>query len=215
LIHELAVAGGRITTKSGTSYRLLGLDPYGQHMSLPVLRAIHKLVEDGAQVAGPKPTDDPSRADDQTEFKKLSDELFGDGAGVHKVGKGTVYAGQRLADAFAALHVMPDFIYSKPEDDARLLFVHRKLPDGDIYFVDNRKDRSERGEASFRVTGKAPELWHADTGKTEPVAYRIADGRTTIPISLEPLGGRCSWFSLSQLQTHRSSFPKSAKLDWP
>ena len=78
------------------SYRVLGLDPYSQHMSLPVLRAIHKLVEDGAVVAGPKPTDDPSLADDQAEFQQLNDELFGDGTGVHKVGKGTVYAGQNL-----------------------------------------------------------------------------------------------------------------------
>ena len=47
LIHELNVTGGRITTRSGMSYRVLGLDPYSQHMSLPVLRAIHKLVAGG------------------------------------------------------------------------------------------------------------------------------------------------------------------------
>ena len=188
LIHELNVADGRITTRSGMNYRLLGLDPYSQHMSLPVLRAIHKLVQAGAQVAGPKPTDDPSQADDQAEFKKLNDELFGDGTGVHKVGKGTVYAGQNLVDVFAALHVVPDFDYSKPETDARLLFVHRKLSDGDIYFVDNRKDRNETVEASFRVTGKAPELWHAETGTTEPASYTIAEGRTRIPLTMEPWG---------------------------
>jgi len=188
LIHELNVADGRITTKSGMSYRLLGLDPYSQHMSLPVLRAIYKLVEDGAQVAGPKPSDDPSQADDQVEFKMLNDELFGDGSGVHKVGKGTVYAGQKLADVFATLHVVPDFDYSKKESDPRLLFVHRRLSDGDLYFVDNRTDRSEAVEASFRVTGKAPELWHADTGKTEPASYTIADGRTSVPLTLEPWG---------------------------
>jgi hypothetical protein len=68
LIHELSVANGRITAPGGMSYRLLGLDPYSRHMSLPVLRAIHKLVEDGAVVAGPKPSDDPSLADDQVEF---------------------------------------------------------------------------------------------------------------------------------------------------
>ena len=64
LIHELSVSDGRITTKSGMSYRVLGLDPYSKHMSLPVLRAIRKLVEAGAVVAGPQPTDDPSIADD-------------------------------------------------------------------------------------------------------------------------------------------------------
>jgi len=76
------------------SYKVLGLDPYSRYMSLAVLRAIHALVENGAVVAGLKPTDDPSLADDRAEFEKLSSELFGDGSGMHKVGKGTVYAGQ-------------------------------------------------------------------------------------------------------------------------
>jgi hypothetical protein len=188
LIHMLSVTNGRITTKSGMSYRVLGLDPYSKHMSLPVLRAIYKLVEDGAVVAGPKPTDDPSLADDQAEFQRLNDELFGDGTGVHHVGKGTVYAGQALADVFNALKVAPDFDHTKPESDARLLFVHRKLVDGDLYFVDNRNDRDETVGASFRVTGKAPELWHAETGNSDPVSYKSAEGRTTVPLHLEPWG---------------------------
>jgi hypothetical protein len=57
-----------------------------------------------------------------------------------------------------------------------------------VYFVDNRNDRDEIVDASFRVTGKAPELWHAETGKSEPVSYRIADDRTTVPLHLEPWG---------------------------
>jgi hypothetical protein len=188
IIHELHTANGRITTASGMNYRLLGLDPFSKHMSLPVLRAIHKLVEDGAVLAGPKPIDDPSLADDQPEFTRLSAELFGDGTGEHKVGKGTVYAGQDLGDVFAAMKVAPDFDYTKPEADASLLFVHRKLAAGDLYFVDNRKDRNETVDASFRVTGKAPELWYAETGKTEPVSYKIEDGHTTVPLKLGPWG---------------------------
>ena len=188
LIHELSVADGRITTKSGMSYRALGLDPYSRHMSLPVLRAIYKLVENGAVVAGPKPTDDPSLADDQAEFHKLNHELFGDGTGAHKVGIGTVYAGQSLLDVFNTLKVPPDFDYTKPASDTRILFVHRKLADGDLYFLDNRNERDETVDASFRVTGKVPELWHAETGESEPVSYKIADGRTTVPLHLEPWG---------------------------
>ncbi|HUV69298.1 MAG TPA: glycosyl hydrolase [Terracidiphilus sp.] len=188
LIHELSVANGRIVTPGGTSYRVLGLDPYSQHMSLPVLRALHKLVADGATLAGPKPTDDPSLADDQAEFRKLDNELFGDGDGIHHVGKGTVYAGENLGDVFNALHVAPDFDYTKSDLDTQLLFVHRKLADGDLYFVDNRSDRAEQVDATFRVTGKMPELWHADTGKTEPASFKIANGRTTVPVNLEPWG---------------------------
>jgi len=188
LIHELSVANGYITTKSGMSYKVLGLDPYSQHMSLPVLRAIHKLVESGAVVAGPKPVDDPSLADDQAEFHKLNDELFGDGTGVQHVGKGSVYAGQKLADVFEAIKVAPDFDYTKPETDASILFAHRKLTGGDFYFVDNRNNRDETVDATFRVTGKEAELWHPETGKSEPVSYKIADGRTTVPLHLEPWG---------------------------
>ncbi|HEX4810832.1 MAG TPA: glycosyl hydrolase [Bryobacteraceae bacterium] len=167
-------------------YSLLGIT--NQHMSLPVLSAIYKLVQRGAVVARPKPADDPSLADDQVEFHRLFTELFGDGTSIHKVGKGTVYAGQNLNNVFRALQVAPDFDYTKPDKDTRILFVHRKLADGDLYFLDNRGDKDETVDASFRMTGKAPELWHAETGKPEPASYKIADGRTTIPMHLEPWG---------------------------
>jgi len=188
LIHELNVADGKITTKSGMNYKLLALDPYSKHMSLPVLRAIYKLVEQGAVVAGEKPTDDPSLADNEAEFKKLNDELFGDGSGVHTVGKGKVYAGQDAAAALKAMNIAPDFDHTKPESDTRIEFVHRTLPNADIYFLDNRGDHSQNVDATFRITGKAPELWYAETGMSEPVSYKIADGRTTVPLRFEPWG---------------------------
>ncbi len=43
-------------------------------------------------------------------------------------------------------------------------------------------------DASFRVTGKAPELWYAETGKAQPASYNIAGGRTTVPLHFEPWG---------------------------
>ena len=188
LIHELSVTDGRITTKSGMSYRLLGLAPFSAHISLPVLKAIHQLVEEGATVAGQKPADDPSLADDQAEFKTLNNELFGDGTGVHHVGKGTVYAGESLSDVMSAIKLEPDFDYTKPDFNTNLEFAHRKLADGDIYFVDNRGDNGVQVDATFRVAGKTPELWYAETGKTMPTSYKIADGRTTVPLKLEPWG---------------------------
>jgi len=188
LIHELGVNDGHIVTESGMQYKVLALDPYSQHMSLPVLRAIHNLVQAGAVVAGPKPTDDPSLADDQSEFEKLTSELFGDGSGVHNVGKGTVYAGESPSEVVSALHLDPDFDYSKHNEDSEVEFAHRKLKDGDIYFVDNRSDHDESIDATFRVAGMQPELWRAETGTTEPVSFTIADERTTVPLHLEPWG---------------------------
>ncbi len=167
---------------------MLGLDPYSRHMSLPVLRAIHKLVEDGAVVAGAKPDDDPSLADDRAEFRKLGEQLFGDGSGVRSVGKGAVYAGKSLDEVLATLHESRDFDYTKPEKDTRLEFVHRKLADGDLYFIDNRSNRTEHVNATFRVAGKEPELWHAENATAEPASFTIANGSTTVPLILEPWG---------------------------
>ena len=39
---------------------------------------------------------------------------------------------------------------------------------------------------SYRVTGEVPELWHPDTGKTEPSSYRVQDKRTFITLHLDP-----------------------------
>jgi hypothetical protein len=38
------------------------------------------------------------------------------------------------------------------------------------------------------VEGKAPELWDAASGETQPVSYSIDGGRTTVPLHLEPYG---------------------------
>jgi hypothetical protein len=181
LMNRLAVADGRITTATGMSYRVLVLDPNSQHMSLAVLQKIRDLVAAGAAVVGPKPIDSPGLADDQAEFRSIAEELWGPG-----IGKGKVHGGQTIAQALSALGVPPDLEYTKPQQDTSLMFVHRALADGDFYWVVNGNDRVEVLEASFRVTGKAPELWHADTGIVEPTSYLIANGRTIVPLRLEP-----------------------------
>src|ERR1700727_3478544 len=62
------------------------------------------------------------------------------------------------------------------------------MTNAEVYFVDMRSDDGAQVQATFRVTGKAPELWYAETGKTEPVSFTIADGLTTVPLKLEPWG---------------------------
>jgi len=181
LKNRLAVTNGKITTTTGMSYRVLALDPNSRHMPVAVLRKIRDLVSAGAVVVGPKPTDSPSQADDQAEFKTLADQLWGPG-----IGKGKVYGSGTIGEALADLKAAPDFEYTKPQQDTSLFFVHRKLADGEIYWVDNTNHRVETLEATFRVTGKAPELWHADTGATEPASYTTAGGRTTVSLNLEP-----------------------------
>jgi hypothetical protein len=107
---------------------------------------------------------------------------------VHAVGQGQVHAGQSAAEVLGKLQETADFSYTKPKPDTRLEFVHRHLPDCEIYFVDNRSASAQTVDATFRVHGKAPELWRAETGTVASASYKIDGGRTTVPLQLEPWG---------------------------
>jgi len=184
----LSVSGHQLVTRTGMRYRVLALDPRTRFMSLDALRLIGALAAAGATVVGEKPETSPSLADNREEFRALATEIWGADAagGEHPYGKGHVIRSRNLGDVLTRMGVAPDFGYTKLAADTTLWFVHRQLKDGDLYFVNNRNQRSEAVEASFRVVGKAPELWHADSGRRERAAYRIKDGRTIVPMKLDP-----------------------------
>ncbi len=187
LLHALGVNRNKqITTPGGVNYKILGLNRNSRHMSLDILEAIYNLVKQGAIVAGPKPTDDPSLTDDQASFHSLVQEMFGNGNSIQHIGTGTIYAGQTVADVLHEMAAQPDMTYTGTSDGANLQFIHRRLADGEIYFVDNRSDVEISTQASFRVTGLIPELWRADTGEHAPVSYVISGGRTSVQLNLHP-----------------------------
>jgi len=186
LIHAFSVVNGQLTTHSGMHYRVLVLDKYSKHMSLPVLRAIYGLVQHGAIVVGERPVDTPSLADDQAKFQKLASELFGASQSVRTVGKGKLYAPQDLLRALRDLHIAPDFSFQATGSDQRVEFVHRSLPDAQVYFVANRRNQTADVVGSFRTSGRAPEIWHAEDGTTESVSFRRINDRTEIPLHLDP-----------------------------
>ena len=186
ILNALSFENGLFLTPGGTSYRLLVLDQNSQHMPLPVLLKIKAMVEKGAVVAGPKPTDSPSLSDDQAEFQKVVNQLWQTENGENIVGKGKIYAGKTVAEVLAATQISPDFEYTKPDEKTNLLFVHRKLSKADVYWVNNRNNRVENLDADFRVEGKTAEIWHPETGKIEEASYKIESGRTRVPLHLEP-----------------------------
>jgi hypothetical protein len=188
LEHKLSVRDGALVTESGMSYRVLVLDPFSAHMSLPVLRRLQTLVHDGATVIGKRPVGTPSLADDKAAFHTIMEDLWGTTEENRSVGKGHVLQQGSVAEALQEAKVAPDFTFTKPRPESDVLFVHRRTPTTDLYYVDNRTDQAESIDASFAVTGKAAELWHTDTGKIEPASYTIADGRTTVPLELDPYG---------------------------
>jgi hypothetical protein len=180
LVNVLSVENGQIITPGGSSYRLLAIDSSACYMSLPVLQKIRDMVNSGAVVTGPKPISSPSLSDDQSEFKSIADELWGNGSNPK------IIAGLHIKLVLAQMNIHPDFTYTRPEDNTELLFVHRRLKNGDIYWVNNRNDRYETLSATFRVEGKIPELWDPETGKISETSYKIENGHTVIPLHLKP-----------------------------
>jgi len=184
VLHQLSVANGVLETPSGMHYRVLYLGGSSRKMTLPVLRKLRDLVKAGAVVLGERPAGSPSLADKPAEFDAIADELWGKAAG-----KGKVISGKDANGALASLGVAPDFECGKTGEGANgVMFVHRHLPDAEIYFLSNRSENPRTMDATFRVTGKRPELWHADSGLTEPVSFHIENGRTTVPLEMEGNG---------------------------
>jgi hypothetical protein len=195
LLHGLSVVNGQLLLPNGMSYRVLVLPEDGV-MSPEVLRRIRDLVVAGAIVVGPKPQKVPGLkglpySDD--ELKKLAGEIWGDGEGQKvrekRLGKGRIIWGEPMHEVLADQGVVPDFEYRGKEEDSSLGFIHRATAGSEIYFLTNRKERDERLDCTFRVSGKRPELWDPVTGETRSAAaFTQSAGRTTLPLEFAPQG---------------------------
>jgi len=151
-------------------------------------------VAAGGIVVAAKPTGSPSLTDEgkEAEYRNLVVQLWGimDGASgnEHAYGKGKIYWGKPIEEVLAAEKTAPDFQHNMPKFDTDLVWIHRRDGDREIYFVANQKDRAEDIQASFRVEGREAELFHPDTGLTEAAEYKIENGRTSVPLHLDPCG---------------------------
>ncbi|SPE27405.1 Glycoside hydrolase family 2 sugar binding protein [Candidatus Sulfopaludibacter sp. SbA3] len=206
LTRRMSARDGEIRLPEGGVYKLLVL-PEAPGMSLDALRAVERLVSAGAAVLGSK----PRRAlgiEGQEEFARIAGRVWGDCAPgkPHRLEKGTVYCGEATRAVLAARGIAPDFEYrasgpaagnardlvagTPPSSTGRMDYFHRQAGDADIYFIRNTQPQPLFAEVTLRSHGKAPELWHPDTGATEaqPVFDLTSDGRTRLPLWLEPNG---------------------------
>jgi len=187
ILNKLTVRGGAVTTDTGMAYRALFIGHGAERISLPVLRKMRDMVRDGAVLIGPRPQGSPSLADNADEVKTILDALW-PGGPVTSVGKGRVFAAADSTAALQAIQLAPDFTYTKPNPDSQVMFIHRRLSNGDAYFLSNRLDRAETIDASFRVIGLKAELWDPATGLMAPAAYRIEGDRTHVTVPLDRFG---------------------------
>lgn len=186
----LTVKDGKLVLPNGISYSIMVL-PKLQTIRPELLAKIKDLVNQGAVILGPKPDRSPSlknypEADQQV--KNIANELWGkiDGSSVkvNHYGKGLVLSGMSMEEAFALIKVVPDLKITQSDS---ILFIHRKMQDGSIYFISNQKNVPVNIQTAFRITGKSPELWNAVTGTMRNLpSYQQGASTTAVPIQLAP-----------------------------
>ena len=167
---------------------------------------IGKLAEQGAKIFAPKPLRSPSYSKHKKRDKKLnalvkkywdtglikSPDAFD--AAVAKLTKDCkLQLAGGLRSKIAKPHPdtgfhVPDTGWSPVFD--KVLFNHHKIGEDDFYFLSNQEEEAVEGTATFRVSGKQPELWNPVTGETHdaPNWKMLDDGRTEVQFDLPAAG---------------------------
>jgi hypothetical protein len=189
LVMQLSVKDGQVVTPAGGKYRVLVM-PESKWMTPALAKKVRELVEAGAVVIAEKPAKSPSFTNYpacDAEVSKIADEVWGSGSGERAFGKGRVISGRPVEEVLASLKVEPDCTVLNR--DANFAFIHRATDEADVYFVSNQQRHPDTFEFSFRMAGKLPELWNAETGATQPaLMWRVAGGRTIVTLDLDQAG---------------------------
>ncbi len=182
------VHDGKIVLPSGMSYRLLVL-PDTQFMTAETAQMVSVMGGPGAVIVGPSPSHSPTlnkhvQADQEVKLLGIAAVKAGDDP------SRPLLLAQPIETVLADQRIAPDATFTSPSGSKpNAAWIHRIVGDTDLYFVSNQKPRSEEIDCSFRITGKLPELWHADTGVIEPaLVWREESGRTIVTNRFDPHG---------------------------
>jgi len=204
LISRAEVENGRIAFPDATEYKLLVL-PDSDTMTPETLQFIMQLVESGATVVGNPPLNSPSLvnfpASDML-VRTLAADLWGglsvpENTTLRSFGAGTVYWGHEVystkddgAVHYPSYDLTSSLLQSMGLDEdfsasvESLRYAHRRTENQEIYFVSNRLNSAVDAEATFRVSGVQPELWHPETGERRALPeYEDKLGAVTIPLA--------------------------------
>jgi hypothetical protein len=189
---RMEVEDGKVVLPDGVSYEVLVLGDW-RAVDLEVLRQVERLVKDGAMVVGVKPEFCCGlfeRKVNDEKVREIADRVWGDCDGVkvteHLYGKGKVIWGVDLPAVLEGRGIGCDFKIAGADGDTQVDFVHRRAEGAEIYFLSNRSDRAEMVRCFFRVEGKRPEVWDAETGRvTDYPVFEFVEGGVMVPLYFE------------------------------
>jgi hypothetical protein len=181
---NITVENGKLLLPSGRIYPFI---VFSDSIMLPeTVDKIKELVVAGATVVSPKPVKSPSLKNYpkcDSELKKIADEVWLTGTS-NNYKKGFVFT--KMEDAIQKSGITADFQVEKAITPADIKIAHRTSPEADIYFVSNQSEKAQAIAVSFRISGKQPELWQAESGSIANASvWSDKDGRTTVSLNLK------------------------------
>ena len=171
ILNVLKIKGNRLTTESGMSYGLLRIDPQVRIMSMPVLRRIAEFAKAGVAVCGPKPLRCANLLADDQEFQALADKIWA----LPNVSDCPLEESLRSAGIQEDVQALPDSVE----------FVHRRIKNGDIYWIANISSTPKDFEIGLRADFRTAEIWHADSGLREKAEAAAKNGGTTVKLTMQ------------------------------
>ncbi|WP_300602333.1 glycosyl hydrolase [Niabella sp.] len=218
LLNRITMKNGRFTLPDGLSYKVLVL-PKLETIRPEVLRKIEILVKQGGVILGPQPKRSPSLAHygaADSEVLQIGAAMWNGADGTAKTEnnyqQGKVFNGLTLEAVMDRLSMIPD-VKLKKEDP--VVYLHRTLKDGELYFIANQSDRKISVAPAFRISGRVPELWDAVKGAMRVLPEFTDNGRqTTVPLELAPFESAFILFrkSSSAAKKDGRNFPEPQKI---
>jgi hypothetical protein len=146
------------------------------------LKRIESLLEAGAVIVCAKPSGAPGLAGYPQSDAEVKASTLWNGESIRTIGKGKLYTKGDIEAARRDFNITPLIQFPGASGIAGTACQTRHET---LIFVANNTANSNNFTASFRITGKRPELWDAETGSIRfaPV-WRIKDGRTEVDLTL-------------------------------
>jgi len=201
--------------REGIRYPVLIL-PGVERLPLATYKKIEEYARHGRVVIAVKSL--PSRAPglvegpkDSAEVERISEILFEVGSNLAARNSRVVASPAELGGAIGA--VLPPDVTISPATPA-IGFIHRKLPDADIYFVANTDNRPHTFDAKFRTAKTGAEWWDPFSGNVTG-----AGASSTLTIHLDPYESKVVVFTdhaaPASTQQHPAQFvPIDLTHDW-
>jgi hypothetical protein len=193
LLHRTRIVDGKIVLDNGAAYKVLVIPDQLEALTPELASRLRDLVRDGMLLLSPRPAYSLGMRDLEKAtqaFDAAVDDVWGDvpiPAEGRGVGDGRVFSDVPVQHVLDAAGVQPDVTCATGRVDGQVAWLHRSDTGRDIYFIANRQRRQEEAACSFRIAGRAPELWRAADGSiTGAVVYAENDGRTVVDLDLGP-----------------------------